>query len=108
MKREIKYYEKDGKQFAIIRFIGEKSGIVAESDTATFPPVYYYPHLQLYDRHLYINDYERMHPECPCMTCGNFLGGRCAMINHGICHTIDDWNRQMERRKNPRQLKLYI
>lgn len=107
MKKEIRYYTThDGKQFAVIRFIGEKTGIVAECDTAKFPYIYYYPHLQLYDRKNNIERYENMADGCPCLTCRNFVGDNCAMIERGQCSEIDSWTRENERRRNPKQLKI--
>lgn len=109
MKKEISYYKtSEGKQFAKIRFTGEKSGIIAICDTQTFPYVYYYPHIQIYDRWLLIEEYERMAPGCPCLTCQNFPGGRCSMIDKSVCHTLEDWSRQMERVKHPKQLTLNL
>ena len=69
MKKEIQYYKKDGKNYAVILYRDEKNGVVAECDTATFPYVYYYPHIQIYSRVNYIKHYEKMVPGCPCMTC---------------------------------------
>lgn len=107
MKREIKYYTTvDGHQFAKIYYTGERTGIMAVCDTANFPYSYYYPHLQLYSRNNYIPQYERMASGCPCLTCGNMLANNCAAIERGRCAQIEEWSRNNERRRNPKQLTL--
>ncbi len=105
---EIKFYKtSDGREFANVRLTGKRTGIVAEYDTATFPYVYYYPHLRLYSKVNYIPRYEEMADGCPCMDCGNLIANNCAMLERGRCSQLEQWQKANDRRRNPKQLTLF-